>query len=65
MAPPVVTIELADLRRALKIPGSELAKALGISKSYLSRIETGKRSISEELGTAIHTFFVDYIAGRV
>jgi transcriptional regulator with XRE-family HTH domain len=48
-----MTLNLKNIRKTKKITVSDLASQVGISQSYLSHIENGRRPISEELADKI------------
>lgn len=46
-------LNIAKLRKSLKMNQETFRKEVGISQSYLSELETGKKSLTEELYNSI------------
>lgn len=49
-------IRIADVRREKNVKQGELAKAIGVSRAYLSQIEKGKRNLTLSRQREIATF---------
>jgi plasmid maintenance system antidote protein VapI len=60
-APPQTHIAYSDLRKLLGITAADMATHLGVSKAYLSMIETGKRPVSTDMELRIGQLFTRYM----
>lgn len=62
-----MNIRLKDIREARNMSQDDIAKQIGVSQQFISRVERGNKSISLDLATEIADFLnvsLDEIAGR-
>lgn len=62
-----MNIRLKDIREARNISQDDIAKQIGVSQQFISRVERGNKSISLDLAAEIADFLnvsLDEIAGR-
>jgi transcriptional regulator with XRE-family HTH domain len=60
-------IRLKDIREARNMSQDDIAKQIGVSQQFISRVERGNKSISLDLAAEIADFLnvsLDEIAGR-
>ncbi|MFE7797042.1 helix-turn-helix domain-containing protein [Nocardia sp. NPDC057440] len=61
---PTLTAPIALIRSGLGISLDQMAAKVGVSRSYLCRVETGSRTPTPELLAAIETFLLDQLRFR-
>lgn len=62
-----MNIRLKDIREARNMSQDDIAKQIGVSQQFISRVERGNKSISLDLAVEIADFLnvsLDEIAGR-
>jgi len=62
-----LNIRLKDIREARNISQDDIAKQIGVSQQFISRVERGNKSISLDLAAEIADYLdisLDEIAGR-
>ena len=62
-----LNIRLKDIREARNMSQDDIAKQIGVSQQFISRVERGNKSISLDLAVEIADFLnvsLDEIAGR-
>lgn len=62
-----MNIRLKDIREARNISQDDIAKQIGVSQQFISRVERGNKSISLDLAAEIADYLdisLDEIAGR-
>ena len=67
MSSEIFSERLRDLRLSRQLTMEQVANEVGIGKSFLSQVESGKKSVSFEKLVRIADFFevsTDYLLGR-